>query len=230
MSDYHMNRARAIALWLRLDEPLNKFDPFVWGFVLLVLVELYLVDAYHPDKQVAGLRTPARIFIGSIGIFTSALIYLFAAWGNHTVAGRGILLPSLGIFTIWAIISRLLAVKWMRSLSLQSRLLMLGAGESGIKFAQQLLELNPLGKLVVLAQTDQDTTDLAQMNLNCVGYTSDLSAWISQSWSAVIVANQIEFSETQLQQLMQIRLRGIPVYRLPDFYESLWYRTYAKYL
>ncbi|GAX39153.1 sugar transferase [Tolypothrix sp. NIES-4075] len=222
----------AIALWLRLGEPLNKFDPFVWGFVLLVLVELYLVDAYHPDRQIGGLRTPARILIGSIGItiFTSALIYLFGAWGNDTVAGRGILLPSLAIFTIWAMISRLLAVKWMRSLSLQSRWLMLGAGESGIKFAQHLLELNPLGKLVVLAQTDQDTADLAQMNLNCVGYTSELSAWIWQSWSAVIVANQIEFSETQLQQLMQIRLRGIPVYRLPDFYESLWYKLPSSLL
>lgn len=221
-----------IALWLRLGEPLNKFDPFLWGFVLLVLVELYLVDAYHPDRQIAGLRTPARILIGSMGvsIFSSALIYLFGTWGTHTVAGRGILLPSLGIFTIWAMISRLYARKWMRSLSLQSRWLMLGAGESGIKFAQHLLELNPLGKLVVLAQTEQDTTDLAQMNLNCVGNTSELSAWISQSWSAVIVANQIEFSETQLQQLMQIRLRGIPVYQLPDFYESLWYKLPSSLL
>ncbi|MUG98983.1 exopolysaccharide biosynthesis polyprenyl glycosylphosphotransferase [Scytonema sp. UIC 10036] len=221
-----------IALWLRLGEPLNKFDPFVWGFVLLVLVELYLVDAYHPDRQIAGLRTPARILIGSIGIsiFASALIYLFGAWGNYTVAGRGILLPSLTIFTIWAIISRIYARKWMRLQAQQSRWLMLGAGESGITFAQHLLELNPLGRLFVLTQTDQDTTDLAQKNLNCVGNITDLSTWISQSWSAVIVANQIELSEIQLQQLMQIRLRGIPVYKLPDFYESLWYKLPSSLL
>ncbi|NEU76492.1 sugar transferase [Hassallia byssoidea VB512170] len=221
----------AIALWLRLGEPLNKFDPFVWGFVLLVLVELYLVDAYHPDRQIAGLRTPARILIGSIGIsiFTSALIYLFGAWGNYTLAGRGILLPSLAIFTIWAIISRLYAGKWMRSQAQQTRWLILGAGTSAIKFVQNLLTLNPLGKLVVLAEVGQDTTQ-KDSHLNCVGNFNDLSNWSQGSWSGVVVASDIRFSEPQIQLLMEMRLRGIPVYRLPDFYESIWYKIPSSLL
>ncbi len=221
-----------ICLWLRLGQQLNWFDPVVYGFFLLLIAGLYLADAYRPDTQIVGMRAPVRILLAStaIAFLTSGLIYLSGISKHNPVWWRSVLLPSLGIFTIWAVILRLLAVKWVRSLSLQSRLLMLGAGESGIKFAQHLLELNPLGKLVVLAQTDQDTTDLASMNLNCVGYTSELSAWISQSWSAVIVTNQIEFSETQLQQLMQIRLRGIPVYRLADFYESLWYKLPSSLL
>ena len=221
-----------ICLWLRLGQQLNWFNPIVYGFFLLLIAGLYLVDAYRPDTQIVGMRAPARILLASaaIAFLTSGLIYLSGISKHNPVWWRSVLLPSLGLFTIWAIILRLLAVKWMRSLSLQSRWLMLGAGESGIKFAQHLLELNPLGKLVVLAQTEQDTTDLAQMNLNCVGNTSELSTWISQSWSAVIVANQIEFSETQLQQLMQIRLRGIPVYRLPDFYESLWHKIPSSLL
>jgi exopolysaccharide biosynthesis polyprenyl glycosylphosphotransferase len=118
----------------------------------------------------------------------------------------------------------------MRSLSLQSRWLMLGAGESAIKFAQNLIDLNPLGELVVLAEVGQNKTQLADSNLNCVGNTNELSAWISQSWSAVIVATTISFSETQLQQLMQIHLRGIPVYRLPDFYETLWHKLPSSLL
>ncbi|WP_193194504.1 sugar transferase [Nostoc sp. MG11] len=223
-----------IALWLRLGESLNEFDPLVCSFVLLVLVGHYLADAYHPDTQIAGLRTPSRILISSVGvgILTSALIYLSGAWREHILVGRGILLPSLAMFTIWAIALRLLAVKWVRSRAQQSRLLMLGAGESAIKFARHLLELNSLGELFVLAETSQDTTYLADtnINLNCVGSLNNLHSWSLQSWSAVIVATPIEFSKQQMQQLMQMRLRGIPIYWLPDFYETLWHKLPSSLL
>jgi exopolysaccharide biosynthesis polyprenyl glycosylphosphotransferase len=146
--------------------------------------------------------------------------------------GRGILLPSIAMFTIWAIISRLLAVTWVRLRTRQSRLLMLGTGESAIKFAKHLLEQNLLGKLVVLAETSQDTTDLtdANINLNCLGCLNRLHTLSLESWSAVIVATQIEFSKSQMQQLMQMRLRGIPIYSLPDFYETLWYKLPSSLL
>jgi len=221
-----------ICLWLRLGQQLNWFDPVVYAFFLLLIAGFYLVDAYRPDTEIAGLRAPVRILLASaaIAFLTSGLIYLSGISKHNPVWWRSVLLPSLGMFTIWAIILRLLAVKWVRSQAQKSRWLMLGAGESAIKFAQKLIDLNPLGKLVVLAEVGQDKTQLADSNLNCVGYTSELSAWISQSWSAVIVANQIEFSETQLQQLMQIRLRGIPVYRLADFYESLWHKLPSSLL
>ncbi|MBW4687798.1 MAG: sugar transferase [Komarekiella atlantica HA4396-MV6] len=222
-----------IALWLRLGESLNGFDPLVCSFVLLVLVGLYLADAYHPDTQIAGLRTPSRILISSVGvsILTSALIYLSGAWRDHILVGRGILLPSLATFTIWAIALRLLAVKWVRSRAQQSRLLMLGAGESAIKFAKHLLELNSLGELFVLAESQDTTPDAdTNINLNCVGCLNNLHSWSLQSWSAVIVATPIEFSKQQMQQLMQMRLRGIPIYWLPDFYETLWHKLPSSLL
>ncbi len=221
-----------ICLWLRLGQQLNWSDPVVYGFFLLLIAGFYLADAYRPDTQIVGMRAPVRILRtgAALAFLTSGLIYLSGISKDNPVWWRSVLLPSLGIFTIWAIILRLLAVKWMRSLSLQSRWLMLGAGESAIKFAQNLIDLNPLGELVVLAEVGQNKTQLADSNLNCVGNTNELSAWISQSWSAVIVATTISFSETQLQQLMQIHLRGIPVYRLPDFYETLWHKLPSSLL
>ncbi|MBO3463838.1 sugar transferase, partial [Aetokthonos hydrillicola] len=44
------------------------------------------------------------------------------------------------------------------------------------------------------------------------------------AWSGVVVATEVELSEAQLQSLMQMRLQGIPVYKLPDYYEGLWYK------
>ncbi len=130
-----------LAFWIRLGQPVG-FDGVVCGFILVVLAGLYLADTYHPDTQIAGLRAPSRIVISTsiAGGMTSALIYLSGTWGQYPFLGRGILLISLGIFTIWAVILRLWAVKWLRSHAQQSLWLMLGAGKNGIKFAEMFLE------------------------------------------------------------------------------------------
>jgi exopolysaccharide biosynthesis polyprenyl glycosylphosphotransferase len=211
------------AFWLRLDHPINRWDPFIYCFVLLMLVGLYLADTYHPERQIAGLRTPTRTLIGICA--SGFLMFALMAWVDHTLIKRGVLLSSLGIFSIWAVTLRVLTGRWVRSRTEQSRWLMLGAGESAIKFTQNLLQLNLLGNLFVLtSESNQNATRSELDHLNYVGDFNDLSKWIKESWSAVIIATNIEFSETQVQQLMQIRLRGIPIYRLPDFYETLWYK------
>ncbi len=222
----------AIAHWLRLDEPLHLLEPLVCGFALLVLIGLYLADAYHPETQIAGLRAPYRILLAMVvvALFTSALIYLFGAWGNHTLAGRGILLLTLAIFTIWAVMLRLVAVNRLRSHGRQSNWLILGADENAIQFAQKLLALNPFGQLFVLAEPGQDTNQIADSRINYLGTLNNLSAWNQKSLSAVILASQMLFSESQVQQLMQMRLQGIPIYKLADFYENLWYKIPSSIL
>ncbi|MEH1971586.1 sugar transferase [Nostoc sp.] len=222
----------AIAQWLRLDQPLHWLNPLPYGFVCMTLAALYLADAYHPDRQIAGLRAPARIIVCNIAIalFISALIYLSGIGKQNPISWRSVFLPSVGIFTLWAVILRVVAVKWVRSHALKSHWLILGSGNNTIKFAQKLLVLNPLGKLTVLAEENQTTIDLPKSNLSYQGNLSDLPQWSQKSWSGVIVTAQINFSKSQAQQLMQMRLRGIPVYTLPDVYETFWYKLPSSLL
>ncbi|MBW4561963.1 MAG: sugar transferase [Mojavia pulchra JT2-VF2] len=223
-----------LAFWFRLGQLLEGFDLVVCGFILLVLAGLYLGDTYHPDSQIAGLRAPSRILISSliVGGITSALIYLSGTWGQHPLLGRGILLVSLGMFTSWAVILRLWAVKWLRSHAEQSRWLILGANKSASNFAQMFLMQNPLGRLVILAEADQNLTHLTETQCQLIygGCLSDLPSWSQQPWSGVVVATQMDFSDTHIQQLMQLRLQGIPVYRLPDICEILWYKLPSSLL
>ncbi len=216
---------------LYLNQPLYIFDPLIYAFILLVVAGLYLASAYRPDTQIAGLRPPARIIISNtiIAGVTAALIYLFGAWGQNPLLNRSIVLSSLALFTILAVILRLLAVSWVRSQQQQNFWLMLGAGENALEFAQKLSEMNPLGRLFLLADT-QDTADLKETQLNCVGDLSDLPEWSQKSWSGVVVATQKELSATHVQQLMQLRLQGIPIYKLPDIYEALWYKLPSSLL
>jgi exopolysaccharide biosynthesis polyprenyl glycosylphosphotransferase len=223
-----------VASYLLLGQPLQRFDLLICGLIVLTIAGFYLADTYHPDNQISGLRAPARIILSNliVGGITSTLIYLSGSWEHDLLLGRGILLVSLSIFTIWAVILRLWAVKWLRSHAQQSCWLILGAGDSAIKFAQMFIQQNPLGQFVILAEAGQDVTELAKIepHLTYGGYLTDLSTCTQRPWSGVVVATQLEFSDAQIQQLMELRLQGIPVYRLPDICETLWYKIPSSLL
>ena len=217
-----------------LDHPLIGFDLFVYGFILLTLTGMYLLNTYHPEKEIAGLQAPTRILISSliVAIITSVLINLSGNWEGNSVGMRGILLVNLGIFTIWAMILRIWAFNWWRSQAQQSRWLMLGANNHAIKFAQMFLTQNPLGRLVILTETGQHIPELAEIEpqLSHEGSLNDLSYWSHQPLSGVVVGTQKGLSDQQVHSLMQLRLKGIPVYRLPDIWETLCYKLPSSLL
>jgi lipopolysaccharide/colanic/teichoic acid biosynthesis glycosyltransferase len=268
------------SLWLRLGKFIVILHPILCIFPLLILGGLYLASTYHPDNQIAGLRAPSRVILSNltVGIFSSSLIYLSSNWGYDLHLWSGILLTSLTTFTIWAVISRLLAAKLERSHIQQSRWLILGASESAIKFCQNFLEKHPLARLVVLTETSEDidflqvgksTTDKLQTsnklnsartannmsvlkdientdaasatsvsdksdfqnyNFSTVGNLYDLKSWTFQPWSGVFVATTRELSDKQIQQLLPLRLKGIPVYKLAQAYESFWFKLPSELL
>lgn len=219
-----------IALALRFEQMINPLEPVVLGFACLVLMGLYLADAYHPENQIAGLRTPYRIMLsmGLVAIFTSAFIYVSGTWFNHLLTGRGIFLPTVVMFTVWAVSLRLLAVKWLRSQARKTSWLMLGTDDNAIKFTQQLLAKKELGKLFVLSQADASCSSYS--HINYLGKIDDFSKWSQNPWSTVIVSETVELSESQMQLLRQMRLRGIRVYRVPDVYETFCYKLPSSLL
>ena len=223
-----------ISSYLTFTDPFKGFDVFVYGFILLTLMGMYLLDTYHPEKEIASIQAPTRILISSlvVAIITSVLIYLLGNWQDNSVGMRGILLPNLGIFTIWAIILRVLAFEWWRSQCQQSRWLMLGASNHAIKFAQMFLGHNPLGRLIILTETGDHIPELAEIEdqISHEGSLSDLSYWSNQPFSGVVVGTQINLSDKQVQSLMELRLKGVPVYRLPDVWETLCYKVPSSLL
>lgn len=213
-----------LAVWLRFGEPVDWFNPTVYGLVLFTLAGFYLADTYKPDTQIAGLRAPARILVCNIivGVISAALIYLSGVWRENPLSWRSVLIPSLALFTLLAISLRMMAVGWMRAHVQQSRWLILGANENTNEFVEDFQTKTPLGRLVVLTEDLKKCQSPTYKNVHCVGSISDLPSWVSQPWSGVLVGNKLELSDDQVRQLMQTRLKGVPVYKLPDFYESLW--------
>ncbi|GJD17914.1 sugar transferase [Rivularia sp. IAM M-261] len=221
-----------LAVWLRFGEAVDWFNPTVYGFILFALAGLYLADSYKPDTQIAGLRAPARILVCNVivGIVSAALIYLSGGLRENPLLWRSVLLPSLALFTPWAILLRMIAASWMRAHVKQSRWLVIGTNNNTNTFVEDFLAKTPLGRMVVLSEDLKNCPDFIQSSVNCVGCISELPSWISQPWSGVLVGNKLELSDDQVRQLMQMRLKGVPVYKFPDFYESLWYKLPSSFL
>ncbi|BAY83960.1 sugar transferase [Calothrix parasitica NIES-267] len=216
--------------WLRFNRSVDWLNPTSYGFIFLALGALYLADTYKPEKQIAGLRAPARIILSNIFVasVSAAIIYMSGAWRGNPLLWRSVLLPTLAIFSVSTVATRIWTAKLIREYAQQTRWLILGANKNTIQFAQNFQAQNSLGRLVVLS----DKSD----NLDCsedidsptkeytVGTIADLPALSSQSWTGILLGSQIKLSDSLVEQLMSIRLQGIPVYRLPDIYENLWYK------
>ena len=271
-----------VYLSLSLNQPLRVLDPLLATFFVLILGGLYLGNTYRPDSQIVGLRATYRIIVSNavVAILFSAAIYLLGLWQQNQLMWRSTLYPCLGIFTLWAVTSRLWAATWVRTQSEQSRWLILGANPKAMEFCRRFLDKHSFAKFVVLAESlpdkvkpyelsatngsnssldealmfyvnrnssgtqkggatlaektleteAQERIFLQSPNVNYLGTLNDLSSLTSQPWSGIIVATQSQLSDEQVRQIMPLRLRGIPIYRLPEAYESLWFKLPSSLL
>jgi exopolysaccharide biosynthesis polyprenyl glycosylphosphotransferase len=221
----------ALSLSWRLSKNLNISNPTLYIFLFLTLIVLYLADTYNSESQIAGLRAPARVLVSIpiIAALSGVLVYLFSIWQYDSIIWRSVLFPSLVLFTPGAVISRLIAAKFTRSRAEQASFLILGEGDSIAKFAADFQDKNPHGKLVLLSDNSK-LTNSSETLVKPVGTVEDLSKWLSQPWSGVLLAAEVNLSDALMQQLMEIRLKGIPVYWLPDFYETSLFKLPSSLL
>ena len=125
-----------MALKIRLSESLNLQTPIVYALIAMYLFGLYLTDTYKLNRQVSGVRLSERAVLGilaAVGVVTSA-IYITGLWGSASIVGRGVLSISAGLFTIWAVISRMIADRWLKANQQISRFLVLGNYRKAVEF------------------------------------------------------------------------------------------------
>ncbi|MBU6229661.1 MAG: sugar transferase [Cyanobacteria bacterium REEB459] len=201
--------------------------------VIVVLLSLYIADTYRPDTQIYGLRAPARIIISLLAAIAliSSLLYFLRRWGidESPFFHKLILFPALGTFALFAIASRMLTVSRLRQVTSQNRWLVLGASENVVRLVEDLKGLRLLGKAVVLNQdlssaTAIQTPPAERLSLNIAGSLSELSTWLHSGITGVVIDPMVSLDSSQISQLMNFRLNGVPIYTLCRFYEFFWYK------
>jgi exopolysaccharide biosynthesis polyprenyl glycosylphosphotransferase len=205
-----------IAVWLRLGRGAVPSHPIAYSFGLLILLGLYLANAYRPYENIAGLWSSSRVVIanGIVAIVISALLYLSHSWHRSPLAWRSILFPSLLLFTIWAVCLRQMMGLTLRSWAKKSAWLLIGQDQLAEQFQQDFQTLNPYSQLTIMPSDNADVT-AAMLAMD----------QLPQRYSGIIIQPEVQLSESHMQQLMQLRFQGSVICQLPDFYEVWWQRV-----
>ena len=238
-----------LAFLLRLGSGLNWRSPLLYGLIIVYLLGLYLADTYKLGTKVSSLWTSDRVFWGisvTVGVITSG-IYLTGLWGSDSLLGRGVLLTSVSLFTIWAILWRIAINQWVKIKEEHSRFLVLGQKDRAIDFERQYHSTYDKSEFVFLTRSKQilslvgenassQTLLEAQTSYPTNNYLSidsinNLANWTKQSWSGVLIDDTDRvLSDEMVRELMDMRLRGIYVYSLAGFCEHFWHKIPPSYL
>jgi exopolysaccharide biosynthesis polyprenyl glycosylphosphotransferase len=186
---------------------------------------MYVLDAYVLERQVSGMRPPARavVAVGVAGLLTGAAAYAGAFWGNDPTFGRGIFPVAFAAQAAWSSLWRLFLGAWVRQQGERIRWLVVGAGEQALGLRNDFVRSQMQGEMQFLS--DSKGADSAVPELAPIGTLADLERLGAEPWSGVIVATSEPASESLVHQLMTLRFSGVRVYGISDFYERLWFKV-----
>jgi exopolysaccharide biosynthesis polyprenyl glycosylphosphotransferase len=211
-----------LAYWIRLDL-LPWFTPGMLIPLGLLVLSLYVVDTYTLERQVSGMRPPARavLGVGVAGVLTGATAYAGGFWSVDPTFGRGVFPVAFALQAAWSALWRLGLAAWMRQQAERIRWLVIGAGEQALGLREDFAKSGTQGELVFLS----DGADAASSDLAPVGGIGDLERIAAGQWSGVVVALTEPAPEPLVHQLMKLRFSGVRVYGISDFYEQLWFKV-----
>ena len=213
-----------LAFWLRLDV-IPWLTPGMLVPLGLLFLSMYVFDTYVLERQVSGLRPPARAIlgVGAGGLLTGAAAYAGAFWSADPTFGRGIFPVAFALQAVWSALWRLYLGRWVHEQAEQIRWLVIGTGEQALSLREDFIRSKTQGEMLFLA--DRPDAREASSELAPIGSLDDLERVAAEPWSGVIVALTDPAPESLVHQLMVLRFSGIRVYGIADFYEQMWFKV-----
>ncbi len=225
-----------LALKIRVAQSLDLQTPVLYALIGMYLFGLYLTDTYKLNR-LSGVRLSERAVLGilaAVSVVTSG-IYITGLWGSESIVGRGVLTISAGLFTVWAVVSRMIADRWLKANQQTSRFLVLGNYQKAEEFGREHRKLNSHSEFVPFYNTQLTNNSYFQeSNTNggsAVLNINNASAWKRQYWSGILIDGaERNLSESMIRELMDMRLKGVYVYSLADFCEQFWQKIPPAYI
>ncbi len=215
-----------IAHWARLGWWIDGFFSWAMAWPLtLVLVGLYVFDAYQPSTQTPVVRFVARTVmgIGAAGVLISLFVYLAGYWGKDLLFGRGIFSMALLLYMPSAAFTRYMADRWEHRRATRLRWLVLGAGE---RAALLYNDYRASGLAWDILFVPSDDEERATSKLPLAPFTVEqFTAEPAHGYTAVVITADPPLSDELVKRLMEVRFRGTRIYDLTGFYENIWFKV-----
>ncbi len=228
-----------LALELRLSRTLDLGNPILYALIPMYLFGLYLTDTYKLNREVSGVRLSERAILGILATVTAVTsgVYLTGIWGSEPIVGRGVLLISVALFSIWAVTSRTVVDRWLKVNQQTSRFLVLGDYQKVIEFGKEHRKLNSRTEFVPFSDNFANNGSYGsgksgnQQSLVMDSVSSLSSTWKQQYWSGILIDGaERSLSQQMVRELMDMRLQGIYVYSIADFCEQFWQKIPPAYV
>ncbi len=228
-----------LALKLRLSQSLNLETPVLYALVAMYLFGLYLTDTYKLNREISGVRLSERAVLGILATVTAVTsgVYITGIWGSEPIVGRGVLLISVALFSVWAVIGRTIVDQWLKVNQQSSRFLVLGDYQKVVEFGKEHRKLNSRTEFVSFSDFFSTSNRYPQSKyatgdslvLDSLGNLG--SAWKEQYWSGILIDGaERSLSQQMVRELMDMRLRGVYVYSITDFCEQFWQKIPPAYV
>ncbi len=212
---------------------LNHFlitDVFATNFLLtwkLVLIAaftflyFYLMDLYTFESMLSQLGMLERSFIAMVltGMTVALTVYLLGPAFIGGFVGRGVLATSLLMVWLWSLWWRYLLNNWIRSQRRMIEWLVITDGDTA-DFVKQFRSFYAVERLLLLCPPDAPPEIFDDPAIENPGTWHDLEQvlWERQV-AGIVVAAPERAPEMLISRLMGIRISGVRIYTISDFYE-----------
>ena len=196
-----------------------------WKLILIssfTFLCYYLMDLYTFESSLVRLGMLERSLIGMvlIGFMTAIFVYISGPAFIGGFVGRGVLALSLALLWLWSLGFRYLLNIWLQANRSQIEWLVLINEVNVQYFITHFRATYKQETLLFLVQESTETRDLDDQT-RIVGNWDQLNAAVrSNNVAGVIVVSRNNLPGNLVNRLMRIRIDGLRVYDLNDFYEK----------
>ncbi len=195
------------------------------ALILITLVTLYVMDTYRVDVHITAARTILQSLgaMAIAGVLSAVFVYLIGPDRTQPLYWRGVLPISMLAFAFWATFARYLIFRWAQKRTRGLRWLCIGGDQWAQKLWEEVQNDKNCGELVFVNDPASCASNTYLPHkaevIKSLGQPDEV---IAQGWSGIIAPTSTVLPDNVVSQLMQLRLQGLPVYDVTDFYEKMW--------
>ena len=196
-----------------------------WKMILIAgftFLYYYLMDLYTFNSPLSQLGMLERSFIAMLltGITTVVAVYAIGPAFIGGFVGRGVLAASLIMLWLWSLGIRYLLNNWFVRQRTQVKWLVI-VESSLSQFLTDFRSQYGYEQLLLLNQPGSEQPMVDDAFCQWAGDWDDLETRLASDEFAGIIITTVEHIPEQLvDRLMQIRINGLRIFRLSDFYEQ----------
>jgi len=202
--------------------PLGLFSQPLLAVLLVQLMTFYVLDLYTVKDSASRFDIISKTVFAVVvaGVITAGVVYITELRDSVPFFFRGVLPAGFVLFLLWAIVVRYAATVWAQRIAERTQWLVISDIGPDSPLSRDIAMVGRVGEMAVLVDDPEKKESLpAEVGDRIAGSFAECKRLLDNRWSGVIIAVENALPDELLRQIMEMRLVGVRIYDLTDFYE-----------